>query len=64
MNTTRTKSTLSKKHHSIDYYCALEAVAAVTVRVSKDNTSTNLADLFSKTMAAPNIEGLLEILHI
>ena len=60
MNTMRPELTLSKKHHSIIYHRAQESVAAGTVRVSKEHTSTNLADLFTKTMAATKIEGLLE----
>ena len=53
VNTTRPKSTLSKKHLSIAYRGAQEAVAAVTVRVSKEHTLTNLDDLFTNTVAAP-----------
>ena len=44
MNTT-------KKHHIIAYHQALEAVAAVMLKVSKDHTLTNFDDLFTKTMA-------------
>jgi hypothetical protein len=36
-----------------------KAVAAGTVRVSKEDTLTNLADIFTKTMAAPKRENLL-----
>ena len=36
-------------------------VAVETVRVLNEQKSTNLADLFTKTMVAPKIEGLLEI---
>ena len=61
VNTMRSESTLSKKHHSIAYHRAREAVAAGTVIVSKEHTFTNLDDLFIKTMAAPKIEGLLKI---
>jgi hypothetical protein len=50
-NTTKPESTLTKNHRS------REAVAAVTVRVSKEHT--NLADIFTKTMAAPKREELL-----
>jgi hypothetical protein len=60
VNTTRPESTLSKKHHSIAYHRSREAVAAGTVRVSKEHTSTNLADLFTKTMAAPKRDELLD----
>jgi hypothetical protein len=59
-NTTRPESTLSKKHHSIAYHRAREAVAAGTARVTKEGTLTNLSDLFTKTMAAPKRENLLD----
>jgi hypothetical protein len=51
-NTTRPESTLTKKHHSVACHRSREAVAAGTVRVSKEHTSTNLADMFTKTMPA------------
>jgi hypothetical protein len=60
-NTTmRPESTLTKKHHSIIYHRSREAIAAGTVRVSKEHTSTNLADIFTMTMAAPKREELLD----
>ena len=51
----RPELTLSKKHHSIAYHCAQEAVAAENVKVSKEHTLTNLADLFTKTTEEPKI---------
>ncbi len=60
VNATKPESTLSKKHHSIACHRAREAVAAGTIRVSKEHTSTNLADLFTKMMAAPKREDLLD----
>ena len=60
VKTTQPQSTLSKNHHSIAYHHAKNAFAMGTVRVSKDHTSTNLADLFTNTMEAPNRERLLE----
>ena len=60
VKTTRPESTLSNNHHSIDYYRAEKAVTGETVRVSKEHTSTNMADLFTKMMAAPKREVLLE----
>ena len=42
-------------HHS-----SREAVAAGTARVSKEHTSTNLANIFTKTMAALQTEELLD----
>ena len=59
-NTTRPDSTLSKKHHSIAYHRNREAVAAGTIRVSKEGTDTNLADLFTKIMAATKRALLLD----
>ena len=35
-------------------------VVAVTVIVSKEHTSANLADQFTNTMAAPKREGILD----
>ena len=64
VNTTRPKLALSKKHHGISWHFTQEAVVEGTVRVSKENTSTKLAELFTKMMAEPNREGLLENLHI
>ena len=59
-NMTQPKSTLTKKHNSIAYHRSQEAVAAGTVRVSKEDTLTNLAYIFTKTMAAPKREDLLD----
>ena len=60
VNITWTESTISNKHHILNCHSAQEAVAEVIVRVSKYHTSTNLADLFTKTMAAPKREGILD----
>ena len=60
MNTTWTESTLSNKHHSIIYHHAGEVVAAGTVRVSKEHTSTNLSKIFTKMMAVPKRDGILD----
>jgi hypothetical protein len=53
VNATRPESTLSKKHHNIACHRVREAVAAEMVRVSKEHTSTNLADLFTKPLPSP-----------
>jgi hypothetical protein len=60
VNATRPESTLSKKHYSIACHRVREAVAAETVRVSKERTSTNLADLFTKTLPSPRGEDPLD----
>jgi hypothetical protein len=59
-NTTKPESVLNKQHHSISYHRGREAVAAGTIRVSKEGTHTNLSGLFTKTMAAPKRENLLD----
>jgi hypothetical protein len=60
-NITRPESILTKKHHSIAYHRSQEAVAAgTTVKVSKEDTLTNLAGIFTKTMAAPKRRNLLD----
>ena len=61
---TRPESTLSNKHNIISYHRARYLVAEVTVRFSKEHTLTDLADLFTKTMAELKREVLLENLHI
>ena len=49
-NTTIPESTLKKKHNSIAYHQAHEAVAAGTIRVSKEDGKTNLADVLTKLL--------------
>ena len=60
VKTTRPRSTLSNKHQIIAYHCAREAVAARTVRVSKEHTLTRLADLFTEMMSVSKRDGLLD----
>ena len=59
-NTTIPESTLNKKHHSVAYHRCREAVAAGTVRIAKQGTEKNLADLFTKILPAVRREFLLE----
>ena len=59
-NVSKPDSTLSKKQHSISYHSCREAVAANIVRMAKESTDTNLADLFTKPLAKPRREGLLK----
>jgi hypothetical protein len=44
------KSTLKKKHNSIEYHKAIEPVAAGTIRVTKEDGKTNLADILTKLL--------------
>ena len=59
-NTVVPESTLKKKHHSIAYHRCREAVAACTVKIAKQGTEKNLADLFTKRMTAIRRRFLLE----
>ncbi len=58
-NTTLPESTLSKKHNAINYHTVREAVAAGIMRVAKEPTETNLANLFTKVLPRPQRNELL-----
>ena len=49
-NTSTTDSVLRKKHHSIAYHKCREAISALFCRISREDTKTNLADLFTKIL--------------
>ena len=53
-------STLKKNHTSICYHRSREAVAAGTVRIAKEGTTTNLSDLFTKPLPEPRRTFLLD----
>ena len=44
------ESTLRKKHHSIAYHRNRESVAAGTCRITKEDLTTNISDLFSNIL--------------
>ena len=48
-----------KTHHSLLYHSCREAVASDKIRVAKEDTMTNLADLFTKIMPKVVRERLL-----
>ena len=58
-NTVSPESILNKRHHSIGYRRCLETVAANTIRVAKEGTINNLADLFTNVMSATRRDFLL-----
>jgi hypothetical protein len=58
-NTSIPESTLNKKHHSINYHVIREAACMGMLRVGKENTETNLADLLTKLLDRPRRERLL-----
>ena len=55
------ESTLKKKHLSCAWHRCREAVASKIIRVAKEGTDTNLADLFTKIMPGPRREQLLDM---
>ena len=59
-NTSIPESTLKKKHHSIAYHRCREAVASKTIRIAKQGTEKNLADLFTKVLTVAKRAFLLE----
>jgi hypothetical protein len=59
-NVSRPESVLSKKQHSISYHAAREAVASKVVRVAKEDTKTNLSDLFTKMLGRVKRNELLD----
>ena len=59
-NTVLPESTLKKKHHSIAYHRCRQAVAAGVMRVAKQGTDKNLADLFTKVLSVARRTFLLE----
>ena len=60
-NASTHKSQFRKKHHSISYKMIREVVASGACRMSKEDTETNLSDLFTKLLLQPRRELLLDI---
>ena len=58
-NVSTPESVLKRKHHSIAYHRCRESVAANTLRLAKEPTETNLADLFTKLLPRVTREKLL-----
>ena len=58
--TSSPSSTLSKKHNAICYHKVRESAAAGTIRVAKEDTLTNLADLFTKALPTDRRKFLLQ----
>jgi hypothetical protein len=57
-NCTKPESTLKKKHNSIACHWVREAAAAGTIRITKEDSKTNLADLLTKPLNGPRLKGL------
>jgi hypothetical protein len=59
-NTTRSESTLGKKHLSIAYHRCREAVAASFVRIGHIAGEINPADILTKILPGPRLRKLLQ----
>jgi hypothetical protein len=59
-NVTIPESVLSKKHNAINYHAVREAVAANILRVAKESSDTNVADLLTKTLTEERRSQLLK----
>ena len=53
-------SVLNKKMHGISYHYCRETVAAGICRIAKEDTSTNLSDLFTKVMGKVMRDDLMD----
>ena len=58
-NTSTPESQIRKKQNSILYHISREAVASGACRMAKNDTKTNLSDLFTKVLPQPRTELLL-----
>ena len=61
MNTTCPESMLKKKHNAIAYHRVHEAVASRIIRITKEPTETNLADMLTKPLTGPLLCELCQI---
>ena len=52
-------STLNKHHNAINYHVIREAVAAGIIKIGKEDTKSNLADLFTKVLPQDRRNQLL-----
>jgi len=58
-NTSRPESTLKKKHLAIAFHRVREAAASGLLRIAKEDTETNLADMLTKPLAGPRLKELI-----
>ena len=53
LNSSNPESMLKKKHAAINYHRTREAIAAGVIRVAKEDTKTNIADILTKCLPGP-----------
>jgi len=56
INSTHPESTLKKKFYAISYHCVQEAVASGTIRIAKEDSKTNIADMLTKSLSGPKLK--------
>lgn len=56
----RPETSLKKKHAAINFHRVREAIAAGTIKVAKENTLSNLADILTKLMPGSKMKELLK----
>jgi hypothetical protein len=59
LNASLPESTLKKKHVAICYHRIREACAMDMIRIAKEGTKTNLADLLTKILPAPSLTEMV-----
>ena len=57
-NPTHPESTLHKKHNGIPYHKVRESVASGTIRIAKEDSATNIADMLTKIVSGPKLKDL------
>ena len=60
-NTSVPESILKNKHISCAYHGCREAVSADSVSIAKEGTATHLTDQFTKILAGPRRDELLDM---
>ena len=60
-NSSTPELVIHKKHHSVTYHNCPEAVASGICCIAKEDTETNLADIFTKVIPGPRRERLLDM---
>jgi len=57
-NTTRPESPIKKKHCSVAYHKTRESIAGGTIRVAKEDGSTNISGILTKLMGGKKLKDL------
>ena len=57
INAKNSESILTKDHEVINYHCSRVKIAAKTIQVNKEDTTTNLADLLTKCNTGPTLKN-------